>query len=42
VIGANSFVNKNIPPYSIAYGIPAKKIGNVKITKDKIKLEYLK
>lgn len=24
IIGANSFVNKDIPPYSKAYGIPAK------------------
>jgi acetyltransferase-like isoleucine patch superfamily enzyme len=24
VIGANSLVNKNIPPYSVAYGVPCK------------------
>ncbi len=26
VIGANSLVNKNIPPFSVAYGLPAKVI----------------
>jgi acetyltransferase-like isoleucine patch superfamily enzyme len=28
VIGAGSLVNKDIPPYSIAVGVPAKVIGN--------------
>lgn len=26
IIGANSFVNKNIPPFSIAGGVPARVI----------------
>lgn len=31
IIGANSFVNKDIPDYSIAAGNPAKVIGEVRI-----------
>lgn len=30
IIGANSVVTKNIPPYSIACGIPAKVIKKLK------------
>jgi acetyltransferase-like isoleucine patch superfamily enzyme len=30
VIGAGAVVNKNIPPYSIAVGVPAKVIGQRK------------
>lgn len=30
IIGANSYVNKNIPKYSIAYGVPVKIVGNLK------------
>lgn len=31
LIGANSLINKSIPPYSIAFGSPCKIVGNVKI-----------
>lgn len=42
VIGALSFVNSKIPPYSIALGSPAKIVGKV-ITKDKkVEFEYFK
>jgi len=34
VIGAQSFVNRDIPPFSIAYGIPARIVGHVKINDD--------
>lgn len=40
VIGTNSFVNKNIPPYSIAFGNPAKVKGKIKIENTKIEFEY--
>ena len=31
VVGANSVVTKNVPPYTIVGGIPAKKISTVKV-----------
>lgn len=41
LIGANSFVNKDLPPFSIAAGSPATCIGKVKIVeKGKVELEY--
>ena len=42
VIGAGAVVNKNIPPYSIAAGIPAKVIGKIKIKNGKVKFIYNK
>lgn len=30
IIGANSFVNKNIPPYSLAFGVPVKIIKDLR------------
>ena len=42
LIGANSFVNKNIPKNSIAFGSPAKVVGKSKIEKDKVELVYFK
>ncbi|NLB78095.1 MAG: acyltransferase [Clostridiaceae bacterium] len=43
VIGANSFVNKDIPDYSIAVGSPARIIGNVTIDDSgNAELVYLK
>ena len=42
IIGAGAVVNKDIPPYSIAVGIPAKVIGKVKIKNGKIKFVYNK
>ena len=32
VVGAHSFIRRDIPPYSIAVGCPAKVIGRVEIT----------
>ncbi|MEW6103502.1 MAG: acyltransferase [bacterium] len=40
LIGANSFVNKDIPPYSIAFGSPVSVVGKVEIEKDKVNLVY--
>lgn len=41
VVGANSFVNKNIEPYSIVAGTPARKIGEVIVAENhKIDLVY--
>jgi acetyltransferase-like isoleucine patch superfamily enzyme len=41
LIGAGSFVNKDIPSYSIAFGTPAKIVGKVKeLSNGKIKLIY--
>lgn len=41
VIGANSFVSKSLPPYSIAGGTPARIIGQVRITPSgEISLHY--
>lgn len=40
VIGANSFVNKDIPDYSIACGTPAKVIGEVIIKNNDIEFKY--
>lgn len=40
IIGSKSFVNSNIPPYSIAYGTPARIIGKVKIKNDKVEYNY--
>ncbi len=41
VIGANSFVNKDIPPNSIVIGQPGKVVGKVVFNGD-VKFEYLK
>lgn len=40
VIGACSLVNKDVPPFSIAVGIPAKVIGKVIIKDDQVEFEY--
>lgn len=40
VIGANSFVNKNIPDYSIAYGTPIKIVGKVVLTDHNVEYIY--
>lgn len=42
IIGANSFVNKDIPPFSIAVGSPVKIIGKVIIKEDGVKFIYFK
>ncbi|PKP61474.1 acetyltransferase [Candidatus Atribacteria bacterium HGW-Atribacteria-1] len=40
VIGANSFVNKSVPAYSVAYGSPCELKGKVFIVKGKIRIRY--
>ncbi|MEX0861739.1 DapH/DapD/GlmU-related protein [Nitrosopumilus sp.] len=42
VIGALSFVNSKIPPYSIVLGSPAKIVGKVIIKNKKVEFEYFK
>lgn len=42
VIGASSLVNKDIPPYSIAVGVPAKVVGKVIIKGDNVTFKYFK
>ena len=40
VIGAHSFVNQDIPDYSIAAGVPARVIGRVVIDGEEVRFEY--
>ena len=40
IIGAYSYVNKSVSPYTIVAGIPAKKIGKLKVN-DKGQVEYI-
>lgn len=40
VIGVNSYVNSNIPAYSIVFGTPAKIVGHVKIKGKNVQFEY--
>lgn len=42
LVAAGAVVTKDFPSYSIIGGVPAKKIGNVKIDNHKVSLEYLK
>lgn len=42
VIGTLSFVNTKIPPYSIAFGSPAKIVGKVKVNGKNVEFEYFK
>ena len=42
VIGTLSFVNSKIPPYSIAFGSPAKIVGRVKVKGKSVEFEYFK
>ena len=42
VIGANSFINPDVPDYAIVAGNPAKIIGKVIIEGDSVKFEYNK
>jgi len=42
VVGAKSFVNRNVPDNSVVAGIPAKVIGKVKIKGDRVEIVYFK
>lgn len=42
VIGAHSLVNSDIPPYSIAFGIPARIVGKVEINGNNVNYRYFK
>lgn len=41
VIGSLSFINSKIPPYSIAFGSPAKIVGKVIVKGKKVEFKYL-
>ena len=40
VVGAQSFVRQDVPPYSIAVGSPAQLVGRVEIEDNEIRLHY--
>jgi acetyltransferase-like isoleucine patch superfamily enzyme len=40
VIGVGSYVNRNVPPYSIAVGVPCRVVGRVRVNGDAVALEY--
>lgn len=40
VIGACTFVNRSIPPYSVAVGAPCRVVGRVEINDDEVRLIY--
>lgn len=40
VVGVGSFVNRDVPAYSIAVGIPCRVIGRVRVEGDTVTLEY--
>ena len=40
VVGACSFVNHDVPPYTIAAGVPARPIGVVRIEDGRVTMEY--
>ena len=42
VIGSCSFVNRDIPPYTIAVGSPCRPIGQVELDGDDVRLVYAK
>jgi len=42
VIGTSSFVNSKVPPYSIAFGSPAKIVGRVKVNGKNVTFHYFK
>lgn len=40
VVGASSFVNRDLPPYSVAVGAPCRVVGQVIIEDGQVRLEY--
>ena len=40
VIGAMSFVHEDVPPYSVAFGVPATVVGKVIIKKGEVSLKF--
>lgn len=42
IIGVHSFVNTDVPPYSICFGIPAQVVGKIEIKGENVKFRYFK
>jgi len=42
IIGAGSVVNKDIPDYSVAVGIPARVVGTVEINNGDVQIDYFR
>jgi acetyltransferase-like isoleucine patch superfamily enzyme len=42
IIGAHSLVNKKIPPFSIAFGVPAKIVGKIEVKGKNVLYKYKK
>jgi acetyltransferase-like isoleucine patch superfamily enzyme len=40
VVGAGSFVNRDVEPYSIAIGSPCRAIGSVRVDHNDVTFEY--
>ena len=40
LVGAHSLVNRDLPDYSIAYGVPCRAVGRVEVDGAKVKLVY--
>jgi acetyltransferase-like isoleucine patch superfamily enzyme len=40
VVGAQSFVNRDVEPYAIVVGAPVRRIGTVRLTDDDVTLDY--
>ena len=41
IVGACSFVNRDIPPFTVAYGRPCRSVGRVKVSDEgSVELEY--
>ena len=40
LVGAHSLVNSNFPPYSIVFGVPAKRFGTLKVKGKKVVYHY--
>lgn len=42
IVGAGSFVNKDVPDNSVAFGTPAKIVGKIIIENEEIRVDYFK
>lgn len=42
VVGAGAFVNRSLPPHSVAVGVPARVIGETQVDGDEVQIRYFK